>query len=127
MQMPYKRVCSYDDLDLLFREYTKTIVGRIKELGENGPTEQEYKLFWEKAMEKLRGIKRCEAIYKTGKHEGDRCQASPDTNSKYCRKHKHLDPEIRRKEAIKFYKENPEFKKDIELTEAELAELELSK
>jgi hypothetical protein len=85
-KMPYRGVCSFDDLDILLNEYS--------DLNKNiiNPTEQEFKKFWGDALKKLGGIERCHAIYSSGKHKGERCRASPQPDSNYCLKHATQEP-----------------------------------
>jgi hypothetical protein len=107
-KMPYRGVCSFDDLDILFNEYTKIIGKRYSELNKNiiSPTEQEFKTFWEETLKKLHGVERCQAIYLSGKHKDERCRASPHGYSKYCQKHIKQDPNYKR--YLESYKPQPD-------------------
>ena len=54
------------------------------------------------ATKMLPSIERCVAVYVTGKHKGERCQASPHSDSNFCLKHRHKDPKIK-----EYYKADP--------------------
>jgi hypothetical protein len=107
--MPYRGVCSFDDLDILFKKYTEMIDNKFKDLNNKviiHPTEQDYKNFWEVALMELDGIQRCKATYLSGKRKGERCRASPQPDSNYCLKHANQEPGYQEaiKQAIKSLK-----------------------
>jgi hypothetical protein len=99
-------MCSFEDLDILFNEYTKTINKEYEELNKNiiHPDEQKFKECWENTLKKLDGITRCKATYLSGKHKGERCRASPQPDSNYCLKHANQEPGYQ--EAIKQARES---------------------
>jgi hypothetical protein len=88
-KMTSRKVYSYDDLDNFCKKYIKFIIENLDELNKNiiHPTEDEYKKFWYNILEKTTDVKRCLATYTSGKHKGQRCQASQSADSKYCLNH----------------------------------------
>ena len=92
-KMTIKKVYSYDDLDNFCEEYIKFIVDNLEKL-----TKDEYKKFWSNILEETTGVKRCLATYTSGKHKGQRCQASQSKGSKYCLNH--LSQDLKNKQSI---------------------------
>jgi hypothetical protein len=122
--MSYRKVYSYDDLAAFFSEHFKFITKEYEEINDKNithPNEQRYKEFSENILGKVSGVARCLGIYVSGKHKGERCQAAPQPNSKYCLNHSNQDsqdPEIKdfsRKVAELREKDPEKFKEAIEL------------
>jgi hypothetical protein len=125
--MSYRKIYSYEDLDLFYKECTKIISNKLEELNQDKTIIQPSKKEYEKLLEKVTNVVRCSGIYLSGKHKGKRCQAPPHENSKYCLNHKNQDPKNKQqshKENIKTLEDTVELiKKSERPTEAELKAL----
>jgi hypothetical protein len=104
--MSHKKVYSYDDVYLLFKEHAEIINNKFKELNKNiiYPTEKEYEQFIKDILEKTIDKERCAGMYLRGKNKNQRCQAPPHPGLKYCLRHRSQDPND------KYGNQNPEIK-----------------
>jgi hypothetical protein len=95
--MSYRKIYSYDDLDLFSKKYAKIIANIYKELNKDKdiihPTEEKYKKLLQDALNEVTDVDRCLGKYLSGKNKNQRCQASPHGNSKYCLRHTSQNPE----------------------------------
>lgn len=106
--MSDRKVYSYDDIYLLFKEHAEIIDSKFNELNKDKniihPTEKDYEQFLKDILDKSTNIVRCLGIYMRGKNKNQRCQAAPHEGSKYCLQHKTQDPEFL--EAIKLLRKS---------------------
>jgi hypothetical protein len=129
--MSYRKIYSYDDLDLFYKECSEILSNILKELNKNKPiiqpSKKEYEKILEDTLEKVSNVVRCSGMYLSGKHKGKRCQAPPYENSKYCLNHKNQDPKNKQSHElnIKSLQDTIEsIRKNKQPTEAELKALE---
>jgi hypothetical protein len=134
--MSYKKIFSYDDLDILSKEYAKIIANKYEELNKDKNiillTEQEYRELLYNAIDKISDVARCLGTYVSGKKRGGRCQASPQPNSKYCLQHKNQGSENKQQqepvsEAVENVIENSEAMKKAIKKAAEKIAIDLIK